>query len=255
MNATMNQLKHHNDRPGIYDRICAVATVARRWTRREFPPSGDGSYDSDYQGGPKSLAGLFAGVVAITGLLPHVLCAESEFVEQFKFSGGIVVAIDFDDGKFIADLATDGPFVVHALLRDEARVAAVRQAIQAGRCLRQGFLRRLQRAGPALCGRSGESGAVQRVVRGAGGGADARAGSRRSSRGGRSRAAGRRGRSRFPTVWTSGTSSCMAPTTTVSRWMMSALPSDSAGTTPRNTDAPRRCPRPSPTWSLPMACC
>ena len=56
--------------------------------------------------------------------------AESEFVEQFKFSGGIVVAIDFDDGVSIAELATDGPFVVHGLLRDEARVVAARQAIQ-----------------------------------------------------------------------------------------------------------------------------
>ena len=78
----------------------------------------------------KSLVGLFAGVLAITGLLPVGLRAESEFLEQFKFSGGIAVAIDFDDGKSIADLVTDGPFVVHALLRDEARVAAVRQAIQ-----------------------------------------------------------------------------------------------------------------------------
>ena len=63
-------------------------------------------------------------------LLPDRLHAEDEFVEQFKFSGGIVVAIDFDDGKFIADLATDGPFVIHALLSDEDRVAAVRQVIQ-----------------------------------------------------------------------------------------------------------------------------
>ena len=74
--------------------------------------------------------GLFAGVVAIAGLLPGGLRAESGFVEQFKFSGGIVVALDFDDGKSIADLATDGPFVIHALLRDEARVAAARQAIR-----------------------------------------------------------------------------------------------------------------------------
>ena len=58
------------------------------------------------------------------------LHAESGFVEQFKFSGGVVVALDFDDGKSIADLATDGPFVIHALLRDEARVAEAREAIQ-----------------------------------------------------------------------------------------------------------------------------
>ena len=56
--------------------------------------------------------------------------AEPKFIEQFKFSGGIVVALDFDDGKFIADLATDGPFIIHGLLSDEARVAVARQAIQ-----------------------------------------------------------------------------------------------------------------------------
>lgn len=77
-----------------------------------------------------SRCGLFVGVVAIAGLLPDFLCAESGFVEQFKFSGGIVVALDFDEGQSIADLATDGPFVVHALLRDEARVAAARRVIQ-----------------------------------------------------------------------------------------------------------------------------
>lgn len=76
------------------------------------------------------LIGLFAGVVAIAGLRPDVLRAERGFVEQFKFSGGIVVALDFDDGQSIADLATDGPFVIHALLRDEAGVAAARKAIQ-----------------------------------------------------------------------------------------------------------------------------
>ena len=65
-------------------------------------------------------------ISAIAGLLVEGLGAEPEFVEQI--SGGIVVAIDFDDGKSIANLATDGPFVVHALLRDEARVAAARQA-------------------------------------------------------------------------------------------------------------------------------
>ncbi len=74
------------------------------------------------------LRGILA--VAVVGLLPVGLRAESAFLERFKFSGGIVVALDFDDGKFIADLATDGPFVVHALMRDEARVASARQAIQ-----------------------------------------------------------------------------------------------------------------------------
>ena len=73
---------------------------------------------------------LLLGIIAIIGLLPNRMIAENKFVEQFKFSGGIVVALDFDDGKFIADLATDGPFVIHALLNDEDRVSAAREAIQ-----------------------------------------------------------------------------------------------------------------------------
>ena len=202
-----------------------------------------------------SLVGLIAGVIAITGLPPEGLHAEDEFVEQFKFSGGIVVAIDFDDGKFIADLATDGPFVIHALLRDEARVAAARQAIQESGVY-----------GKVSCdlynGRDLPyvDGLVNLVlckefVPGAGGGTDARAGSRRASRGGRSERLEEDARSLFPMGWTNGTSSCMALTTTESRWMMSVLRSDSAGTTRRNTDAPSRCLPPLPTWSLPMGCC
>lgn len=77
-----------------------------------------------------SLVRIFAGIVAMTALLPGVLFAQSEFVEQFKFSGGIVVAIDFDDGEFLAGLATDKPFVIHALLNEEAKVAAARTAIR-----------------------------------------------------------------------------------------------------------------------------
>ena len=68
----------------------------------------------------QSLVRVFAGIVATVGLLPDGLRAQSKFVEQFKFSGGVVVALDFDDGQSIADLATDGPFLIHALLRDEA---------------------------------------------------------------------------------------------------------------------------------------
>ena len=81
----------------------------------------------------RSLIYSLVGALSIIGLLPATLRAEPKLIEQFKFSGGIVVALDFDDGKFIADLATDGPFVVHGLLSDEARVAAARQQIrQAG---------------------------------------------------------------------------------------------------------------------------
>ncbi|QDV41162.1 outer membrane biogenesis protein BamB [Stieleria neptunia] len=78
----------------------------------------------------RSLIGLIAAVLSIIGLLPARLDAEEGFVEQFKFSGGIVVAIDFEDGESIADLATEGPFVIHALMRDADRVAAARQTIQ-----------------------------------------------------------------------------------------------------------------------------
>lgn len=58
------------------------------------------------------------------------LRAESKLIEPFKFSGGIVIALDFEDGKSIAELATDGPFIVHGLLSDEARVEAARHEIQ-----------------------------------------------------------------------------------------------------------------------------
>ena len=70
---------------------------------------------------------FFAYVVFVTGLLPGLVRAEPGFVEQFKFSGGIVVALDFEDGQSIAELAVDGPFTVHALLRDEAQVAAAKE--------------------------------------------------------------------------------------------------------------------------------
>ena len=56
--------------------------------------------------------------------------AESEFVEQFKFSGGVVVALDFDDGEFLSGLATDGPFLIQGLLKEEGRLEAARKAIQ-----------------------------------------------------------------------------------------------------------------------------
>ncbi|TWT91199.1 outer membrane protein assembly factor BamB family protein [Neorhodopirellula pilleata] len=69
-------------------------------------------------------------MAAIVGSMPGRLRAESISIEQFKFSGGIVVVLDFDDGKFIADLATDKPFIIHVLLSDEDHVAAARNAIQ-----------------------------------------------------------------------------------------------------------------------------
>ncbi|MDF1813743.1 MAG: PQQ-binding-like beta-propeller repeat protein [Verrucomicrobiales bacterium] len=58
---------------------------------------------------------------------------EPNFIEQFKFSGGVVVALDFDDGNFIANLATDSPFIIHALLSDDSQVEKARSGIkQAG---------------------------------------------------------------------------------------------------------------------------
>lgn len=76
------------------------------------------------------IIGLLVAVAAGIAVLPDVVRAESGFLDQFKFSGGIVVALDFDEGQSIADLATDEPFVIHALLRDEERVAAARRVIQ-----------------------------------------------------------------------------------------------------------------------------
>ena len=76
----------------------------------------------------KIFLGLFA---AILGLLPTALHAEDGFVQQFKFTGGVVVALDFENGEFLSDLATDKPFVIHALLSDEAKVAKAREAIRA----------------------------------------------------------------------------------------------------------------------------
>ena len=77
-----------------------------------------------------SIIGPCMGIVALLGFLPNILMAESEFVEQFKFSGGIVVAIDINDEDFVTNLATDKPFIIHALLSDETHVAQMRSAIR-----------------------------------------------------------------------------------------------------------------------------
>ena len=57
---------------------------------------------------------------------------ERGFVEQFKFSGGIVVALDFNfnDGEFIANLGTDKPFIIHALLGDNDQLKTARNTIR-----------------------------------------------------------------------------------------------------------------------------
>ena len=77
---------------------------------------------------------VIAAVAAIIGLLPSGLLAESRLVAQSGLSGGIVVALDFPDGKAVADLEADGNFVVHGLFSTEASVEKAKQEIaQAGR--------------------------------------------------------------------------------------------------------------------------
>jgi outer membrane protein assembly factor BamB len=69
-------------------------------------------------------------VVAICSLLPGLLRAESELVEESGFSGGIVVTLDFSDGEFISSLAEEGEFVIHGLLTTEADVEKTRDEIK-----------------------------------------------------------------------------------------------------------------------------
>lgn len=76
------------------------------------------------------LVQMFAGLFGCSCFLWNVASGQEPFVDQFKFSGGIVVAIDFDDGEFLANLASDKPFVIHALHSDEARVEKARRAIR-----------------------------------------------------------------------------------------------------------------------------
>ena len=59
-----------------------------------------------------------------------VLHAESNWIEKTGVSGGIVVALDFDDAESIARLAVDGPFLVHGLLSSDALVAKARDEIR-----------------------------------------------------------------------------------------------------------------------------
>jgi outer membrane protein assembly factor BamB len=59
-----------------------------------------------------------------------VLHAESNWIEKTGLSGGIVVALDFDDGRSITRLAVDGPYLVHGLLSSEAHVTKARDEIR-----------------------------------------------------------------------------------------------------------------------------
>lgn len=72
---------------------------------------------------------VLAGAVAIVGLLPGLLRAEPNLIQDTGLTGGIVVALDFPDGKSIATLAGKGNFVVHGLLTTEAGVKTARSEI------------------------------------------------------------------------------------------------------------------------------
>ena len=68
--------------------------------------------------------------LVIVVLSPARLVAESRLVEQSGLSGGIVVALNFSDGKSIAALAVKGNFVVQGLLASEADVEKARGEIK-----------------------------------------------------------------------------------------------------------------------------
>ena len=81
-----------------------------------------------------SIIAIVSVAVAIIGLLPGRLHAESKLVEQSGLSGGIVVGLDFPDGKAVAALSADGNFVVHGLFTTDPGLEKAKQEIaQAGR--------------------------------------------------------------------------------------------------------------------------
>jgi len=82
----------------------------------------------------RSVIGIVSAVAAIIGLYPGRLRAESKLVELSGLSGGIVVAIDFPDGKGVADLEADGNFVVHGLFTTETGLEKARQEIAQAGC-------------------------------------------------------------------------------------------------------------------------
>lgn len=78
----------------------------------------------------RPVIGIVSVALAIV-LLPDRLRAEPRLVEDSGLSGGIVVALDFSDGKSIAALAVEGNFVVQGLLTTEAGVKKARGEIKA----------------------------------------------------------------------------------------------------------------------------
>lgn len=73
---------------------------------------------------------IAALLVAAPAILPAADLSNSKWIEESGLTGGIVVALDFDDGKTITKLAADGNFVVHGLLTTEAALDDVRSQIK-----------------------------------------------------------------------------------------------------------------------------
>ena len=57
------------------------------------------------------------------------LFAESKLIQDSGLTGGIVVALDFENGKAVADLTTDRHFLVHGLMSSEAALDQARREI------------------------------------------------------------------------------------------------------------------------------
>ena len=64
---------------------------------------------------------LLAFALTLTSLF-----AESKLIQDSGISGGIVVALDFEDGKTIADLTSDSHFLVHGLMSPETALDQAR---------------------------------------------------------------------------------------------------------------------------------
>ena len=79
---------------------------------------------------PTGVMKIAAVAVGSICLLPAMLCAKPGLLEQSGLGGGLVVALDFGDGEPIAELASEGKFIVHCLLTDEADVEKAREAIR-----------------------------------------------------------------------------------------------------------------------------
>jgi outer membrane protein assembly factor BamB len=71
-------------------------------------------------------------VAAFIGSLSDNVLADSAWVENLGFSGGIVVAVDFANGTEVADLAAaNGHFIYHGLFTTEDAVDAAKQEMVA----------------------------------------------------------------------------------------------------------------------------